>query len=370
MRLHWDEVIYWLLLGIIFALGAAAIFGFGAYYAYQGVLEVGMLTIFLMYLEKMYDPLNKLSSSGASLAGGIVQAQRVFDVLDRDPVIKDSPGAIPLPRQPRTLKFDHVGFEYRPGEPVLQDIDVTIRPGEMVAFVGSSGVGKTTLLNLLPRFYDPSSGALKLDEHDARNIKVADLRKHVALVLQDNVILPTTVAENIAYGRPDSTDAQIHRAAELSGASAFIDKLPQKYETQITESGSNLSGGQRQRIGIARALITEAPIIVLDEPTSALDPQHEHMITETLKSLKSRRTIVLVSHRLSTVADCDQIFVMDGGRIIERGTHEQLIAKRGLYFTMAKYQMKLSDEATERRTDEGKDAECAPRASSGVGDAQ
>jgi subfamily B ATP-binding cassette protein MsbA len=344
MRLHLDEVLYWLILGVILGIGASVIFGYGGYLVYRGQLELGMLTMFLFYLEKLYDPLNKLSASGTTFAGANTQVRRVFDVLDLDPVIKDAPGAVHLARQARTLRFDHVSFEYRPGDLVLNDIDVTIRPGEMVAFVGSSGVGKTTLLNLLPRFYDPTRGALKLDDHDARNIRVADLRKHVALVLQDNVILPTTVAENIAYGRPDATDAQIRRAAEMSGAASFIEKLPQKYETQVTESGGNLSGGQRQRIGIARALITEAPIIVLDEPTSALDPQHEQMITETLKALRSQRTIILVSHRLSTVADCDQIFVMESGQIVERGTHEQLITQRGLYFTMAKHQMKLKDE--------------------------
>jgi subfamily B ATP-binding cassette protein MsbA len=344
MRLHLDEVLYWLILGVILGIGASVIFGYGGYLVYRGQLELGMLTMFLFYLEKLYDPLNKLSASGTTFAGANTQVRRVFDVLDLDPVIKDAPGAVHLARQARTLRFDHVSFEYRPGDLVLSDIDVTIRPGEMVAFVGSSGVGKTTLLNLLPRFYDPTRGALKLDDHDARNIRVADLRKHVALVLQDNVILPTTVAENIAYGRPDATDAQIRRAAEMSGAASFIEKLPQKYETQVTESGGNLSGGQRQRIGIARALITEAPIIVLDEPTSALDPQHEQMITETLKALRRHRTIIPVSHRLTTVADCDQIFVMESGQIVERGTHEQLITQRGLYFTMAKHQMKLKDE--------------------------
>ncbi|MBC8108578.1 MAG: ABC transporter ATP-binding protein [Anaerolineae bacterium] len=344
MRLHLDEVLYWLILGLILGVGGAVITGYGGLLVYRGQLQIGMLTGFLFFLDRLYDPLNKLSASGTTFAGANTQVRRVFDVLDLDPVIKDSTGAVHLARQPRTLRFDHVSFEYRPGEPVVQDIDVTIAPGQMVAFVGSSGVGKTTLLNLLPRFYDPTEGALKLDDHDARHIKVADLRRHVALVLQDNVILPTTVAENISYGRPDATDAQIHRAAEMSGAASFIEKLPQRYETQITESGSNLSGGQRQRIGIARALITEAPIIVLDEPTSALDPQHEQMITETLKSLKAQRTIVLVSHRLSTVADCDQIFVMDQGKIVERGTHDALIAQRGLYFSMAKHQMKLKDE--------------------------
>jgi subfamily B ATP-binding cassette protein MsbA len=349
MRLHWDEVMYWLVLGTIFAIGSCAIIGYGGWLVWSDPSEpklfsVGMLVTFMVYLEKLYDPLNKLSSSGASLAGGAAQVQRVFEVLDRDPIIQDAPDAIRLPRKPRVLSFENVSFSYRERTPVLQEINVTIAPGQMVAFVGSSGVGKTTLLNLLPRFYDPTSGAMKLDDFDARKVKVADLRRHIALVLQETVILPTTVSENIAYGMPEATDAQIKRAAELAGAAGFVEKLPRKYETEISESGSNLSGGQKQRISIARALLTEAPIIVMDEPTSALDPQHEHMITETLKSLKRQRTIILVSHRLSTVADCDQIFVMDEGRIVEQGTHAALVAKRGLYFTMAKHQMKLTEE--------------------------
>lgn len=346
MRLHWDEVIYWLILGTIFAISSSIILGYGGYLSFKSpeTFGVGMLGGFLMWLEKLYDPLNKLSSTGASLAGGAAQVQRVFDVLDRDPVIKDVQDAMHLPCKPRILSFENVSFAYREGAPVLRDINVRITPGQMVAFVGSSGVGKTTLLNLLPRFYDPTAGAMKLDELDARKVKIADLRKHVALVLQESVILPTSVAENIAYGRPDATDAQILRAAELAGAASFIGTLPQKYETAISESGSNLSGGQKQRISIARALVTEAPIIVMDEPTSALDPQHEQMITETLKGLKRQRTIILVSHRLSTVADCDQIFVMDEGRIVEQGTHDELVTKRGLYFKMAKHQMKLEDD--------------------------
>ena len=344
MVLHWHEVMYWLVLGVVFAVGACAILGYGGWLAYTGVISAGMLTQFLIYLEKLYDPLNKLSSSGASLQGGLVQVQRVFEVLDRDPVIRDAPDARPLPRQPRTLRLERVGFEYRPGVPILRDVDVTIMPGQMVAFVGSSGVGKTTLLNLLPRFYDPTTGAMTLDGVDARTVKLADVRRHVALVLQESVILPTTVAENIAYGRPGATDADIRAAAELAGAAAFIEKLEKGYETPIHESGSNLSGGQKQRISIARALLTEAPIVVLDEPTSALDPQHEQMITETLRTLKARRTIILVSHRLSTVANCDQIFVMEDGRIVERGTHDQLVAARGLYWRMARHQMKLVDD--------------------------
>jgi len=265
-------------------------------------------------------------------------------VLDRDAIIKDAPDAMSLPKQPRTLMLDHVVFEYRKGEAVLDDVSCTIKPGEMVAFVGPSGVGKTTLLNLLPRFYDPTGGAMRLDGYDARKIKIKDLRKHVALVLQESVILPTSVRENIAYGRPDATDEQIHHAADIAGAGVFIEKLPHGYEEQIDEAGQNLSGGQKQRISIARALVTEAPIIIMDEPTSALDPEHEARIVDTLKRIKGQRTIILVSHRLSTVSDCDRIFVMEAGKIIEAGTHDELISLRGAYFRMAKHQMKIEDE--------------------------
>ena len=342
-RLHWHEVVYWFCLGTVFALGATAIFGYGAYLVNQKMLAISALLIFLDYAAKLYDPLSKLTSSGSSMITAMAGVDRVFEVLDRDPVIKDAPDAIALPRQARRLELDHVVFAYRDGEPVIRDMSVIIEPGQMVAFVGSSGVGKTTLLNLFPRFYDPSSGALKLDGHDLRKIKIKSLRAHIALVLQEGMVLPTSIQENIAYGRPDATPLSIRKAAELAGAAEFIEKLPEKYETQVQEGGTNLSGGQRQRLGIARALLTEAPIIVLDEPTSALDAEHEMLIIQTLRNLKRLRTIILVSHRLSTVADCDRIFVMEAGTIAESGTHDQLVKQRGLYYRMAKHQMKLED---------------------------
>lgn len=239
------------------------------------------------------------------------------------------------------LELDKVSFHYerRPGATILHRVSVRIAPGEMVAFVGSSGVGKSTLLNLLPRFYDPTSGVVTLDGIGARDIRLADLRRHFALVLQEGVILPTSIAENIAYGCPSATRERIRRAAQIAGAAEFIEKLPGGYDALIVENGQNLSGGQRQRIAIARALLTEAPFIVLDEPTSALDPIHEQRITELLSSLRGQRTIILVSHRLSTVRGCDQIFMMDRGTILERGTHEQLLAMEGSYYRMAAYQM-------------------------------
>ena len=346
IRQAWQDSWYWLMVGTIFGLSYAVIFGYGGWMVvtkYSETLTVGSLWIFLSYVNQVYAPLQSLSGSGANIQSGAASAQRVFDVLDRDLVIKDGPDAMHLPREPRVLALKNVSFEYRPGEPVLREIEATIRPGQMVAFVGSSGVGKTTLLSLLPRFYDPTSGALTLDDIDVRKVRIKDLRAHVALVLQENLILPTTVAENISYGRPAASRAQVDQAARMAGASAFIEKLPQGYETVVNESGANLSGGQRQRIGIARALLTEAPIMVFDEPTSALDAHHEAMITQTLRDLKQQRTIVVVSHRLSTVMDCDQIFVMDEGRIVERGTHEELIGKGGVYAAMARQQLRIEE---------------------------
>jgi ABC-type multidrug transport system fused ATPase/permease subunit len=280
----------------------------------------------------------------ANLQGGAVAAKRVFEVLDRDPVIQDPERAVALPVKPREVTLDRVTFAYPGGNPVLRDVSVTIKPGEMVAFVGASGAGKSTMLNLLPRFFDPISGAVRFDGVDLRNAKVKDVRRHVALVLQESVVLPVTIGENIAYGKPGATVTEVRAAAELAGAARFIEGLPDGYNTLVAEGGSNLSGGQRQRIAIARALLTQAPVIVLDEPTSALDPSSERLVTESLLDLKGSRTMILVSHRLSTVVDCDRIFVLEGGRIVEQGTHRQLIAQDGLYAQMARDQSMAGTE--------------------------
>jgi ABC-type multidrug transport system fused ATPase/permease subunit len=346
VRMQMHAMLNWVAIGTAFAIGLGFIFGVGGTLVYRHPTEftIGQLWVFLQYtLVNLYDPIFKLSGAGAEMRKNMAGMQRVYEVLDTPIDIKDSPDAISMEVEPRTLEFDHVSFSYGDGPPVLKELSVIVRPGEMVAFVGPSGVGKSSLLGLLPRFYDPVSGKILLGDHDTRKIKLRDLRKHIALVLQDALILPTSVAENIGYGKPDATPAQIRQAAELSGAHDFIESLPQKYDTILNESGNNLSGGQRQRLSIARALATEAPILVLDEPTSALDPQNEQMITETLGALKRHRTMIVVSHRLSTVADCDRIYVMEAGRIIEQGTHEELIAKGGAYYRMARHQMKLGE---------------------------
>jgi subfamily B ATP-binding cassette protein MsbA len=343
LRLHWQEILYWLVLGTILTVGSVAMFAYGGVLVVHKEMSIATLTLFIGYLGGLYDPLNRLSGSNAGLQSARAGVERVFEVLDQDPIITDSPHATHLPVKPRALALNDVHFSYRSGAEVLRGVSARAEIGQMIGFVGESGVGKTTLLNLLPRFYDPTQGSMTLDGIDVRGVRVRDLRKHVALVLQDSVILPTTVAENIAYGRPEATLAEVRRAAELSGAAVFIERLEHGYDTIINESGGNLSGGQKQRISIARALCTHAPIIVLDEPTSALDPQHEAMITATLRELKRERTIVLVSHRLSTVADCDCIYVMHDGQVVEQGTHDSLIAMRGHYYAMAKHQMRLDD---------------------------
>jgi ATP-binding cassette, subfamily B, bacterial len=342
MRLRWQEQLYPLARDSILAVAGAIILGYGGYLVYRdqfvapvaGGMTVGTLIIFMDYIRKLWDPLKWLTEFVAKVRVFEAAARRVFRVLDTPVSVVEAPDPIGLPLHPRVLALDEVGFGYRDGQEVLRAVSAEIRPGEMVAFVGPSGTGKSTLLSLMLRFYDPTRGALRLDGMDFRHVRIADLRRHMALVGQDSVMLPASVMENIAYGRPDATRDEIMDAADMAGAAAFIEDMPDGYDTILTEGGQNLSGGQRQRIAIARALLTEAPFLVLDEPTSALDPHHEQRLVQTLDRLKGERTIVLVTHRLESVVHCDQVFVMGAGTIVERGTHRQLLARQGSYAGM------------------------------------
>jgi ATP-binding cassette subfamily B protein len=335
IRMHRQEVAYSLTVGAILGLDGALILAYGGYLIQARALTPGELMVFMSYLGMMYDPLCQVTGANFNLQSGLVGVRRVFEVLDRETLVADGPGAAALPLQPRTLSLTNVGFEYAAGQPVLRDLSVTVAPGTSVAFVGSSGAGKSTLLSLLPRFYDPSAGVIELDGQDVRGIKLADLRRHVALALQDSVLLPTTIWENIAYGRPSAKAAEVIEAARLAGASEFIEALPQGYDTELSEGAQNLSGGQRQRIAIARALLTAAPIVVLDEPTSFQDNFHEELLARSLRELKGKRTLVVVSHRITTIKGCDLICLLDGGVIREMGTHDELIRRNGFYSKLA-----------------------------------
>jgi ABC-type multidrug transport system fused ATPase/permease subunit len=338
--IHRQEVAYGLSVGVILAVGASLILTYGGMLLHRRQLTPGELMIFMTYLGMIYDPLCQMTGFSFNLESGLAGARRVFEVLDRDAAVADSAEATSLSLQPRSLILEAVGFEYSAQQQILQRISVNIQPGQSVAFVGSSGAGKSTLLNLLLRFYDPTAGGVKLDDYDLRQIKLKDIRRHIALVLQDSVILPTTIAENIAYGCPAATLEQIREAARLAGANNFIESLPEQYQTALFDAGMNLSGGQRQRIGLARALLTKAPILVFDEPTSALDPEHEQIVIDTLNSLKTKHTIVLVSHHIGAVMNCDCIYVLDHGMIVEHGSHQELLRQGGIYAAMAKQRLK------------------------------
>jgi subfamily B ATP-binding cassette protein MsbA len=312
-------------------LGTIAVFWIGTHELVAGRITLGALLAFVTYLGSLYAPVRTLArlSNQAQAAGA--SAERLADLLAPDPGPTEAPDAIAIGRAEGRVVFERVSFAYRPGRPVLKGVSFEIRPGEMVALVGPSGTGKSTVVKLLLRLYDPTAGRITLDGHELRTLTFASLREQIALVLQDPYIFDGTVRENIRYGRLDAADAEIERAARLANAHDFVAALPQGYETQVGSKGIRLSGGQQQRLAIARALLRDAPILVLDEATSSLDSESEAAIQQALERLTARRTTLVIAHRLSTVRRADRIVVLDAGRVVEAGTHDALLAAGGLY---------------------------------------
>jgi ATP-binding cassette subfamily B protein/subfamily B ATP-binding cassette protein MsbA len=279
----------------------------------------------------LYQPLQELTYTAWAMEGATAGAQRCFEVLDREDDVRDSVGAVAIAGTKAAIAFNQVSFAYNEKSTVLQSINLRISPNQIVALVGGTGAGKSTLLSLVPRFYDPSEGVVSLDGRDLREITKKSLRAQIAIVLQDTLLFSTTIRENIAYGRPEATDAEIREAARRAQADEFIRRLPNGYESAVGERGGHLSVGQRQRLGIARAFLKDAPILLLDEPTSALDPTTEAAIMETIKELMHGRTTLVVTHRLATIHNVDQIVVLEHGQIVESGRGAELVARGGSY---------------------------------------
>ena len=334
LRLTLTNVKSALVISTLMAVGTAAMYYLGTLHVLAGSLTLGSLILFISYLAMLYQPLESLTYTAWAMEGATAGAKRCFEVLDREDDVRDAPDAVEIAETRAAITFEGVSFGYDAKQPVLNGIDLKISPNQIVALVGGTGAGKSTLLSLVPRFYDASAGVVALDGRDVRQITKKSLRAQIAIVLQDTLLFSTTIRENIAYGRPGATDAEIREAARRAQADEFISRLPDGYESAVGERGGHLSVGQRQRIGIARAFLKNAPILLLDEPTSALDPTTEAAIMETIKELMHGRTTLIVTHRLATIHNVDQIVVLEHGRIVESGRGAELVARGGAYATL------------------------------------
>ncbi len=334
LRFNITSIISTLVVGVLMAAGTALMYYVGARQVLSGALSLGELTVFIAYLPMLYTPLEQLSYTAWALEGAAAAATRCFEVLDRENDVPEAPNAKAITSARGEIALRQISFGYSEERQILRDINLSVSPGECVAFVGGTGAGKSTLLSLVPRFYDPTAGEITLDGHNLKFITKKSLRAQIGMVLQDTLLFSTTIKENIAYGRPGATEAQIIEAAKRAQAYDFIMKMPEGFDSQVGERGGHLSVGQRQRIGIARAFLKDAPILLLDEPTSALDPGTEHAIMETIAELMKGRTTLIITHRLATIHTIGRIVVLDHGTIAEQGTGPELLAKDGVYATL------------------------------------
>jgi len=330
---------------VIVACGTSLVLWFGARMVLDGTLSAGSLILFVMYLAKMYKPMQELSKMTDAYAKAAVGYERIREVLETEREIKDAPGAMRAPELRGKIEFENVDFSYEPNSPVLRNLTFTIEPGQVAALVGPTGAGKTTIISLIPRFYDPTSGTVKIDGRDVRRFTQKSLRQQISFVLQETLLFHAPVWSNIAYGKPEATRAEILRAAKLANADEFIEKMPLGYDTMVGERGVTLSGGQRQRIAIARAIIRNTPILILDEPGSGLDAASEQLVFEALDRLMEGKTSIGIAHRLSTIRRAQIIFVVRDGTIAESGTHEELLRSGGLYSELYELQFRTEEEA-------------------------
>lgn len=337
--------VYGMVNGLALTLGTALVLFLGGKRVMAEAMSVGDLLVFLAYLRSWHDATQELLRTYGELRSVKASMDRVMDILETPEEVKEIPGAKALTphrlHSGRHVRLEGVTFGYEPGRPVLKSLSMEARPGEMVAIVGPSGAGKSTLASLIPRFFDPWEGRVSMDGQDLRELKLSSVRSQVALVLQDPFLLPITIAENIAYGNPGANLRQIEEAAKMAGAHEFILRLPRGYETVLSERGANLSGGERKRLAIARAILKDAPVLVLDEPTSAVDVRTEAEIMEALEKLMQGRTTVVIAHRLSTIRRAHRIVVLQEGAVAESGTHEELLRKGGLYARLHSRQVLL-----------------------------
>ncbi|HYP14377.1 MAG TPA: ABC transporter ATP-binding protein [Bryobacteraceae bacterium] len=329
---------------VLSTVGTAMVIWLGASRVLEGQLSPGDLVVFAAYIAELYTPIQNVSELAVQFMESLVSGERVLGLLQTAPQIKDAPLAVKAPRFRGSVEFDNVVFGYQPGSPILRGMSFTVEPGQTVAIVGGSGAGKSTILNLIMRFVDPWQGSVRFDGRDIRHFRLQSVRRQISVVMQESILFRRSVRENIAYGRSGASDHEIIAAAQAAHAHEFIEELPDGYDTMLDEQGGNLSGGQRQRIALARAFLRNAPILLLDEPTSGLDAVTEAQLSETLEELARGKTTIVVAHRFSTIEKSDKIIVLEGGEVVQQGTHPELIAREGLYRQLFEAQAATAEE--------------------------